>query len=58
MNEKEHWKGEASQLHEALDAAWNKAKHETQARTFEVTSIVIECENPIRTYIVTIEPVG
>jgi hypothetical protein len=52
------WKGQGQHFDDACTAAWNNAKGKTQARTFKVESIEIECENPIRTYIVTINPTG
>jgi hypothetical protein len=52
------WKGRGARLHEALEDAWEHAKGKTEARTFEVESIVIEVENPITAYIVKINPTG
>lgn len=52
------WGGRGNKLHEALDAAWCKArdKGHQEAGWFEVKSIKILTENPIRAYSVTIEP--
>jgi hypothetical protein len=58
MSNDEEWEGRGPRLHEALDDAWNKAKDKTEVRKFKVKSIVIECENPITTYVVIIQPTG
>ncbi|MGZ4333727.1 MAG: hypothetical protein ACXVRJ_05575 [Gaiellaceae bacterium] len=52
------FEGRGADLHAALEDAWERAKGKTDARTFKVESIVIEVENPIRTYIVIIDPTG
>jgi hypothetical protein len=53
------WKGQGNKFGDACNDAWNKAKgDQAPPGTYKVVEpILIECENPIRTYIVTIEPV-
>jgi hypothetical protein len=51
------WEGRGERLHPALEDAWNKARaKDAKEGTYKVESILIEVENPIRTYIVTIAP--
>jgi hypothetical protein len=53
------WKpGRGSSIEEAAERAWEGAKKfEAEAGTYKL-DIFIEVENPIRAYVVTIEPVG
>ena len=53
------WKGRGNKFSDACTDAWNKAKAKgAQPGTYRVVEpILIETENPIRTYIVKIEPV-
>jgi hypothetical protein len=51
------WKGRGPKLHDACEAAWEKAKgHTSSPQWFKVDSILVEGENPIRTYFVSISP--
>ena len=55
-----HGKGHATRdegLHIAIDRAWEDAKSKQAKPGFYKAEITVECHNPIRTYIVTLDEI-
>jgi hypothetical protein len=50
------WQGQGQDFHAACDDAWKKAEKDRGAGTYKVQKTEIVCDNPIRSYIVTIAP--